>query len=152
MLITPHALLGAAILKRVNLFVLGIPMAIASHFFLDAIPGWDVGLTSVKNIIIIITDGIIALILLAILSRRENLRGNILIWKGGFFGLLPDILSQGSNILGIHGWNPLESLHQDIQKSASIYWSLPAQVILSGFLVSWVFYRSKGSINTKKRI
>jgi hypothetical protein len=152
MLITPHALLGAALTKRTDSLLWGIPLAFASHFMLDAIPNWDVGLTSVKNIIIIITDGVIALILLTILSRRENLRGNILIWTGGFFSLSPDIMSQGSNILGIQVWSSLESLHQEIQKSASIYWSLPAQVILSGFLVSWVLYRPKGILDKEGKI
>ena len=121
MLITPHAMFGAVVLKRVKLLVLGIPVAIASHIFLDAIPCWDVGFASVKNIIIIITDGAIALILLTILSWRENLRGRILIWTGGFFGLLPDILSQGYGILGIHVWGPLEGLHQGVQKGAQLY-------------------------------
>ncbi len=95
MLITPHVLLGAALTKRTNSLVWGIPLAFASHFMLDVIPNWDVGLTSARNIGIVITDGIIALLLLRYLSlsRQKTHRDQALLWTGGFFGILPDILS-----------------------------------------------------------
>lgn len=94
MLITPHAFFGAALMKRTNSFLWGVPLAFASHFLLDAVPNWDVGLTNIRNILIIMADGMTAFLLLTIISRREIGRVRILICTGGFFGLLPDILSQ----------------------------------------------------------
>jgi hypothetical protein len=156
MLITPHALLGAALVKKIDSFFWGIPLAITSHFALDAIPSWDVGLTSVKNIAIIITDGIMAFLLLSLLSvsRRGARREKILLWTGGFFGVFPDVLSQGSNILGIQGWNLFENFHQSIQKTEPLSWSLPVQVLLTVILVGWIYYMTKytssiGVIKTK---
>ena len=143
MLITPHALFGAALMKKTDSFLWGAPLAFASHFLLDAVPNWDVGLTSIRDILIIMADGMTAFLLLALLSRREASRGTILIWTGAFFGLLPDFLSQSCAILGIQEWNPLESFHQSIQKSAPWAWSLPAQVLLSVILVAWMWNKSR---------
>ena len=145
LLITPHVLLGAALTKRTDSLVWGIPLAFASHFMLDAIPNWDVGLTSARNIGIVITDGIIALLLLRFLSlsRQGTCRDQALLWVGGFFGILPDLLSQGCKAIGVQGWIPLEGFHQGIQKSAHISWSLPVQILLSTILAGWIYYMTK---------
>ena len=145
MLITPHVLLGAALTKRTDSLLWGIPLAFASHFMLDAIPSWDVGLTSARNIGIVITDGIIALLLLMYLSSSMHgrRREKTFLWVGGFFGILPDLLSQGCKAIDIHGWIPLEGLHQGIQKSASIFWNLPIQIFLSTILFAWIYSMSR---------
>lgn len=145
MLITPHVLLGAALTKRTDSLAWGIPLAFASHFLLDAIPNWDVGLTSARNVGIVITDGIIAFLLLTYLSSSMHgrCRGKTLLWVGGFFGILPDLLSQGCKAIDIQGWIPLEGLHQGIQKSAHISWSLPVQILLSTILAGWIYYMTK---------
>ncbi len=145
MLITPHFLLGAVLAKKMDSLVLGLPLAYVSHFVLDFIPNWDVGLTSVRNICIIAIDGIIAILMINLLSASfgRTRRVRMLLWTGGFFGLLPDILSQGTKVLGFHGFIPLESLHQGIQKNAQIYWSLPAQILLSYLLVIWFRHKTQ---------
>lgn len=144
MLITPHFLLGAALAKRTDSLLWGLPLAYASHFVLDFIPNWDVGLTGVRNISIIAIDGIIALILIRLLSSplKCTQREKMLLWTGGVVGLLPDIMSQGSKFIGMHGYTPLESLHQSIQKNAQIYWSLPAQILLSCLFVLWIRHKT----------
>ena len=149
MLITPHVLLGAALTKRTGSLAWGIPLAFASHFILDAIPNWDVGLTSAGNIGIVITDGIIALLLLIYLSSsmQGRRREKTLLWAGGFFGILPDLLSQGGGIISIQRWIPFENLHQGIQRSAHIGWSLPVQILLSTILVKWIYSMTRQSHN-----
>ena len=82
MLITPHALFGAALMKKTNSFLWGAPLAFASHFLLDAVPNWDIGLTSIRNILIIMADGMIAFLLLTMISRRESHLEKIIIWAG----------------------------------------------------------------------
>lgn len=146
MLITPHVLLGAAVTKKINSILWGLPIAYISHFVLDAVPNWDVGLTSTVNICIITIDGIIALLLISLLSAsfRHTYRVRIFLWTGGLLGLLPDILSQGSKVIGFNGSIPLECLHQCIQKNAQIYWSLPVQILLSFLLVVWIKYKKSG--------
>lgn len=145
LLITPHVLLGAALAKRTDSLLWGIPLAFASHFMLDAIPNWDVGLTSARNIGIVITDGIIALLLLRFLSlsRQGICRDQVLLWVGGFFGILPDLLSQGCGIIGIQKWIPFENLHQGIQRSAHVSWSLPMQILLSTIFAGWIYYMTR---------
>ena len=145
MLITPHVLLGAALTRKTNSLGYGIPLAFASHFLLDAIPNWDVGLTSARNISIVFTDGVIALLLLRFFgsSMQSTRRVKTLLWTGGFFGILPDLLSQCSRILGIQRWIPFESLHQSIQRSAHIGSSLPVQMSLSAILGMWIYYRTR---------
>lgn len=149
MLITPHVLLGAAVTKRTGSLLLGISLAFASHFVLDAIPNWDVGLTNAKNIGIVITDGIIALLLLRLLSlsRQGACRDQALLWVGGFFGILPDLLSQGCKAIDIQGWIPLEGFHQGIQRSTHIGWSLPVQILLSTILAGWIYSMKRQSYN-----
>ncbi len=144
LLITPHALLGAALTRKMNSLLWGLPLAYISHFALDAIPNWDVGLTSIGNVCIIVIDGIIALLLIRLLSTSviSTQREKIFLLAGGIFGILPDILSQGAKVLGFPGSIPFESLHQSIQKNAVIYWSLPAQMLISCLLMLWIRYKA----------
>ncbi|WP_096893683.1 hypothetical protein [Candidatus Scalindua japonica] len=153
MLITPHVLLGAAISRGIGSLLCGLPLAFASHFALDAIPNWDVGLTSIKNIGIIITDGIIALLLIRFLSITTSGRplNKILLWTGGLFGILPDILSQSGMILAIRRI-PFENFHQSIQKSALISWSLPVQIFLSFTLFRWIYSMQRYAVSSRKII
>ncbi len=144
MLITPHFLLGAALTKKMNSLLWGLPLAYVSHFVLDAVPNWDVGLTSTGKICIIAIDGIIALVLIRLLSTSISgvQRDKILLCAGGVFGILPDLLSQGSKIVGFNGYTPFEGLHQCIQKNAQIYWSLPVQILISCILMIWIRYKT----------
>lgn len=145
MLITPHFLLGAAITKKTDSLIWGLPLAYASHFVLDLIPNWDVGLTSTGNICIIAIDGIVALLLIRLLSAslKNAYRYKIFLWAGGFFGILPDIMSQGSTIIGIQRWIPFENFHQCIQRGAHIGWSLPVQIFLSAILAGCIYYMAR---------
>ncbi len=142
MLITPHALVGAAITKRTNSLLWGLPLAYISHFILDTIPNWDLGLTCIKNVGVVIIDGIIALLLIRFLSNtiKDGQREKVLLWMGSLFGILPDILSQVSNVFGLQRCIPFEGIHQGIQKSAHINWSLPVQILLSVLIVGWIYY------------
>ncbi len=145
MLITPHVLLGAALTRRMDCLICGIPMAFASHYVLDAIPNWDVGLTNTVNVSIIAIDGIIAILLIRRLSASLNnkYKNKMLLWVGGFFGILPDIMSQGCRIIGIQRYIPFENFHQHLQKNAHIGWSLPVQIVLSAILVRCIYYMTR---------
>ena len=126
MLITPHALSGAALAKMTNSFTLAIPIALASHYVLDAIPSWDVGLNSNKEIIIILIDFFTASLLVFMAVRNErSIKGKWLFITGALLAIFPDVCAQIIYLSSLTGDNPLLNLHVYIQKSASIHWSLP---------------------------
>ena len=49
---TAHALIGASIASRFTNPIIGIPLAIASHFLADLVPHWDAGTNHRKKSIL----------------------------------------------------------------------------------------------------
>jgi hypothetical protein len=107
MLITPHVLAGAAIVKKVRRPWLAYPAAFLSHFVLDYIPhldshglfGVDGGPTTRLEIVSSAVDLVLAVTLLFwAISKKPN-RGQLIL--GGFLGALVDI------IYNVPPWNKL---------------------------------------------
>ena len=153
MLITPHALTGAALAKMTNSFSLAIPIALASHYVLDAIPSWDVGFNSNKDIIIILCDFFTASLLVGIAVRAErSIKGKWLLTTGALIAIFPDICAQVIFLLSLTADNPLLNFHLLIQKSASIHWSLPLQAGISIIALMAIRHNSRRSLIPKKGI
>ncbi|OGG14811.1 hypothetical protein A2963_04400 [Candidatus Roizmanbacteria bacterium RIFCSPLOWO2_01_FULL_40_13] len=112
MLYTPHFLTGAAILKLVPNPVIGVPLALASHFLLDMTPHNDFDVkpgASLKSILskknkqrnfMLVVMAIDAVLL--ILSFFWLLLGQNNYWLviGGGVGISPDALEQSLLLLG----------------------------------------------------
>ena len=98
MLITPHALMGAAIGLRLKHPLRVIPVAVASHFLLDTVPHWQETLSpyrpTVATWIRIPIDMSLAAFGVAWIARRgskrqRGLAGTVVI--GALAGTLPDL-------------------------------------------------------------
>lgn len=153
MLITPHALTGAALAKMTNSFSLAIPIALASHYVLDAIPSWDVGFNSNIDIIIILCDFFTASLLVGMAVREESsIKGKWLLTTGALLAIFPDICAQIIYLSALTLNNPLLALHVYIQSSASIHWSLPLQAGISILALMAIRHNSRRSLLPKKGI
>ncbi len=93
MLITPHILLGAAIAKTFPNPLIFVPLALASHFVLDAVPHWQETLYPYKPTratwFRLPLDLFLAISILLLLGSARNVSPNI--WTGAFIGVLPDL-------------------------------------------------------------
>ena len=113
MLYTPHLLTGAVILKFVPNPIVGLPLALLSHFILDMMPHNDFdikpGITlreflrmekRRRNLIItaLVVDFIFAAIAFFYLFFAFK---NFWLNLGGVFGVLPDLIEQILMLFGI---------------------------------------------------
>ncbi|KKU89069.1 MAG: hypothetical protein UY18_C0004G0034 [Microgenomates group bacterium GW2011_GWF2_47_9] len=141
MLSISHATVGAFIATSVENPALSIPLILASHYLLDAVPHWDAG-TGLGNgsksvgkaLLLELPDLLLAgtIVLLFFLLPQ--------IW-GAFLGLLPDFLEAPRNFLKYEPavLRPLNKFHHAFHHSIPhLLPGLAPQIIL--LLTIW-FYR-----------
>lgn len=110
MLSISHTLTGALIATKVQNPLLYTPLVLASHYFEDWIPHWDVG-TGLSNgtrkrqtaIILELIELGISFILLYLFWQVGSNQLKIHVWTGAFIGLIPDFLEAPRNFLN---WEP----------------------------------------------
>ena len=115
MILTVHALVGAAISSQIKITWLGWILAFFSHFILDLIPHSDYKLKGIffgwKNkkfwlvMLKVFLDLTAALILIIIFNDQKGNLTNMLI--GGFFGMLPDAFNAASYLFKNRSWKKL---------------------------------------------
>jgi len=115
MILTVHALVGAAISSQIKITWLGWALAFFSHFVLDFIPHYNYTLKGTafswksKNFWLLslkmVIDLAAGLILIIIFNSQKGNLTNILI--GGFFGMLPDAFNAASYLFKNRGWKKL---------------------------------------------
>lgn len=138
MFITPHFLTGAAIAVAIDKPELAVPLALASHFVLDAIPHRDtIGEEHItpENLLLKLVDGFTALFLF-FLFVPSGLR--IYAFLIGAVALLPDIIALPTLIWprlkkGILA--PFQRFHVDFLQSRfpdtiDWFWGLATQVVI----------------------
>lgn len=153
MLSISHATTGALIAVKVTNPILAIPLILASHFLLDAIPHWDAGtgltsklITPRQAMLQEIPDLILAVMIIFALypssfflfsNSTLNLQNTAPLW-GGFLAILPDFLEAPRNFLHYEPnlLKPLNRFHH------SFHHSLPSKLIglLPQFLVLWLIW------------
>jgi hypothetical protein len=131
MLITPHALTGAALAASFGSLSLALPLAGASHYLLDAIPSWDVGIVTAGDRSVLFADALITSTVLLMALRKAPLPVKIRVWAGAVVALLPDILDQSLRLAGVRQDLSVLHLHQYLQAPAPQAVSLTFQVFLS---------------------
>ena len=98
MLLTPHAMVGAAIGASTDNLTYIIILAFLSHFILDIIPHFDWGTwhdnkdfkLEIKDYLLVATDVVTLLIFTIILW--DNINTNYYIFAGMFFAVLVDLI------------------------------------------------------------
>ena len=153
MLITPHAITGAVIGAEISNPYLVVLLALASHFILDALPHYDVGVAHYgekkkisfnwKDWLLLIFDGILAVILIWIAYNGSHTDWNILI--GAAAGIAPDIIDDFLRVRFINGKlsfdfekkipliSQMHAFHEKIHfklKPKYWYWGVATQVFI----------------------
>jgi|GEM_PF-297331 len=128
MLSISHTLTGAFIASKLPHPALYIPLTLASHYFEDWVPHWDVG-TGLSNgkrkrktaFLLEIVD--LAISLAAIYYFWQSGQNEIQyhIWIGAFVGLVPDFLEAPRNFLKWEPWflKPLNNFHHLFHNSTT---------------------------------
>lgn len=137
---TAHALIGASIATRIANPLIGIPLAILSHFIADLIPHWDEGTNHrQKSIVRIRLEA--ALDVLLGFSLVFLLFGNriepVYLYSMVIAAQLPDWLKTPSWMFGLKvppfSW--LDWLGHKIQNRLQLPWGLVTQVVVVGLIL-----------------
>jgi hypothetical protein len=142
MLSISHALTGAFIATKLGDPILYTPTIVASHYFEDWIPHWDVG-TGLTNglrtrktaFILGVVELAIGLGLVFLFWYPAGTKILITAGIGAFLGLLPDFLAAPKTFLKwqLPFLKPLDNLHKKMHHSAAnIFIGLTPQVLLWG--------------------
>ncbi len=141
MLITPHAVTGAAIGVRLKHPLKVIPVAMASHFLLDTIPHWQETLypyrPHITTWIRVPIDLLLAVLGVAWIARRGKRHGRGLATAavvGALAGTLPDLdaLACANPLLLRNGFlKRYFSWHCGIQDETAHGWGLAPQIAVA---------------------
>ena len=137
---TAHALIGASIAARVSNPIIGIPLAIFSHFLADLIPHWDVGtnhrektktqLNIEASLDILLGFGLVFLIF-------QNQVNPIYLFSMVIAAQLPDWLEAPTFLLNINippfSW--VDWLGHKIQSRLALPWGLVTQIVIVGIFL-----------------
>lgn len=137
---TAHALIGASIAAKVSNPIIGIPLAIFSHFLADLIPHWDVGtnhrektktqLNIEASLDILLGFGLVFLIF-------QNQVNPIYLFSMVIAAQLPDWLEAPSWLLGLNipPFTWFYWIGHKIQSRMQLPWGLVTQIIVVGLLL-----------------
>ena len=134
---TAHALIGASLAVKIANPLLGIPLAIASHFLVDLIPHWDAGTNhKKKSQVRLIAEAALDVLLgfsLAFLIFRNQVDLRYLFIMV-IAAQLPDWLEAPSFMLGIKippfSW--MDWIGHKIQSRIQLPWGLLTQIAIVG--------------------
>jgi len=142
---TAHALIGASLAAKITNPIIGIPIAILSHFIADLIPHWDAGTNhrekSMNRLRFEATlDVLLGLALVFLIFR--NLVDPIYLFAMVIAAQLPDWLEAPSWMFNIKippfSW--LDWLGHKLQSRLQLPWGLVTQVITVGLLIIYAIY------------
>ena len=137
---TAHALIGASIASRVINPLIGIPLAIASHFAADLIPHWDAGTNhkqkSLMRLKLEATVDVLVGIALVFLIFRSSVEP-VYLFSMVLAAQLPDWLEAPSWMFGfkVPPFSWLDYLGHKLQSRMQLPWGLVTQVVIVGMLV-----------------
>jgi membrane-bound metal-dependent hydrolase YbcI (DUF457 family) len=148
-----HAVTGSIIAATINNPAISLPLALVSHFVLDALPHFGAHtLTTPRSKefkIILYTDGFLTccfLLIVTFVGYRVGL-GSWLLPLGAILAILPDLMWYKHYRNDIHGqekvWDPIRTIHKRIQQwevswgwIIEVVWFLTAVMILHQLLFS----------------
>lgn len=147
---TAHALIGASIAVKVANPLLGIPLAIASHFAADLIPHWDAGTNHKKKSglrlkVEATLDVLLGFALVLIFFNSQVLANPIYMFTMVIAAQLPDWIEAPAWAFNINvppfSW--MKTISHKVQTRMQLPWGLVTQIVTVGLLV---LYATNGSI------
>lgn len=139
---TSHALIGASLAVKITNPMLGIPLAIGSHFVADLIPHWDAGTnhrqkSALRLKVEATLDVLLGFALVLILFRTQTLANPVYMFSMVIAAQLPDWLEAPSWMFGLKvppfSW--VDWLGHKLQSRMQLPWGLVTQVVIVGLLV-----------------
>ena len=137
---TAHALIGASLAVKITNPLLGIPLAVISHFVADLIPHWDAGTNHQKKSMMRLRieatfDVLLGFALVYLIFR--NLVDPRYLFVMVIAAQLPDWLEAPSFMFNINippfSW--LDWLGHKIQSRAQLPWGLITQIVVVSLVV-----------------
>lgn len=152
MLETPHVALGAAIALKIPNPAISIPLAFASHFFLEMVPHWNphlntetkkYGRPSKNSTIITTIDASSALLMGSYIafSQSSDLGSLVTVLACCFASVLPDIMEAPYFFLGYRNkfLKKWIALQKSIQVDTSLFWGMFNQTLVLAATLFWIF-------------
>jgi hypothetical protein len=139
---TAHALIGASIATRILNPLIGIPVAIASHFVADLIPHWDAGTnhrnkSSLRLKLEAVFDVLLGFALVLILFRTQTAQNPLYMFTMVISAQLPDWLAAPDYMFNLKfppfSW--MQKIGHETQTRMQLPWGLVTQVVTVGLLV-----------------
>ena len=137
---TAHALIGASIASRIVNPIIGIPLAIISHFAADLVPHWDAGTnhrqkSSTRLKLEAAADVLVGFALVFLIFRTTV--EPIYLFSMVIAAQLPDWLEAPSWMFGfkVPPFSWLDYLGHKLQSRMQLPWGLVTQVVIVGMLV-----------------
>lgn len=144
---TAHALIGASIAAKITNPIIGIPLAIVSHFAADLVPHWDAG-TNHKNKSLMrlkfeaTLDVLLGFALVLLIFRSMAVANPLYLFSMVIAAQLPDWLEAPSWMFGfkIPPFSWMDYLGHKLQSRLQLPWGLVTQVVTVGLLVIYAIY------------
>lgn len=133
---TAHALIGASLAVKIVNPVIGIPLAILSHFIADLIPHWDEGTNHERKTLLRLrleatADVLLGFALVFLIFRNFSLTNPIYLFSMVIAAQLPDWLETPSWMFGLKvppfSW--MDWLSHNLQSRMQLPWGLVTQVV-----------------------
>ncbi len=139
---TAHALIGASLASKITNPVIGIPIAIASHFIADLVPHWDAGTnhrtkSTLRLKVEAVFDVLLGFALVIILFKSQTFQNPVYMFSMVISAQLPDWLAAPDYMfnLKIPPFSWMQKIGHETQTRMQLPWGLVTQVVTVGLLV-----------------
>lgn len=146
---TSHALIGASLATTIANPVIGIPLAIASHFAADLVPHWDAGTnhrqkSALRLKIEATLDVLLGFALVLILFRTQALANPVYMFSMVIAAQLPDWLAAPDSMfnLKVPPFSWMYKIGHETQTRMQLPWGLVTQVVIVGTIVIFALSNS----------
>lgn len=139
---TAHALIGASLATTILNPVIGIPVAIASHFVADLIPHWDAGTnhrskSTLRLKVEAVFDVLLGFALVLILFKTQTFQHPVYMFSMVIAAQLPDWLAAPDYMFNFKfppfSW--MQKIGHETNTRMQLPWGLVTQVVTVGLLV-----------------
>lgn len=139
---TSHALIGASLALKITNPILGIPLAIGSHFVADLVPHWDAGTnhrnkTKLRLKTEAALDVLLGFALVMILFHSLAFDRPVYLFSMIISAQLPDWLAAPDYMfnLKIPPFSWMEKIGHETQTRQQLPWGLVTQILIVGSLL-----------------
>ena len=139
---TSHALIGASLASIITNPIIGIPVAITSHFAADLVPHWDAGTnhrqkSALRLKVEATLDVLLGFALVLILFRTQTLANPVYMFSMVIAAQLPDWLEAPSWMFNfkVPPFSWMDWIGHKLQSRMQLPWGLVTQVVTVGLLI-----------------